>query len=73
MTKFNLTATFANGRTITRNSKTAFPFAWYSENKWNRSSGFSSSELAAQRAARTAFSGTESKPRYIDVVPTTIA
>ena len=73
MTKFNLTATFSNGRTITRNSKTAFPFAWYSQNKWNVSTGFSSNEETAKKAAWSAFSGGCPKPHTTEVVPTTIA
>lgn len=66
-----LTATFTNGRTIIRNSKKVFPYAWRSEDKWNVAYGFSSSETNAKKAARTAFSD-NAKILHSEVVATTI-
>ena len=68
-----LTATFANGKTITRNSKTAFAFAWYAENIWNRASGFASSADNAKKAAGSAFCSAAPKPHIIEVVQVSIA
>jgi hypothetical protein len=67
-----LTATFANGRTITRNSKKVFPYAWRSEDKWNVAYGFASSETNAQKAARTAFCD-NAKILHSEVVATVVA
>lgn len=68
---YKLTAAFSNGRTATRTSKTLFPFAWYAENQWNRSTGFASSQEAAQKATRAAFSGCP-KPTYTETVSTNV-
>ncbi len=52
---FTLTAKFSS-RTVTRNSKKAFPFAWLAVNQQKTltqvQSGFSSTRVAAERSAR---------------------
>lgn len=70
---YKLTATFTNGKIITRKSKTAFAFAWYSENIWNRASGFASSADNAKKAAGSAFSSAAPKPHITEVVLVNIA
>jgi hypothetical protein len=52
-----LTATFSNGKTISRNSKKAFGFAWFAANVYQTATGFASSLEAARSAARSAFNG----------------
>ncbi len=46
-----VTATFSNGKTISRNSKKAYTHAYIVENQWNTFTGFSTSEQAARKAA----------------------
>lgn len=72
MTKVTITATFSNGETISRKSVKQFPFAWISSNKWNTSTGFSSSRKAAETAAKNYYNFSESKTQFWEVVETSI-
>jgi len=67
-----ITATFSNGKTISRNSKKAFAFAWYSENIYQANTGFAATADAARRAARSAFNGCP-PAHTIEVVETQVA
>jgi hypothetical protein len=64
-------ATFSNGKTITRNSKKQYGYAWFASNKWQSDTGFTSSKQSAEATARNRFNGTESKTQYWEVVETT--
>lgn len=72
MNKAKITATFSNGETISRNSKTPFGFAWYAENIYQSATGFASNADAARRAARSAFNGCP-PAHTIEVVETQVA
>ena len=63
-----LTATFANGTTVTRNSKKSFAYAWVATNKWNTFTGFTSSKQTAESLAKNCFNSTQSKTQSWEVV-----
>ncbi len=65
-----ITATFTNGKTISRNSKKQYAYAWFASNKWNSFTGFTSSKQAAESAAKNCFNNTESKTQFWEVVET---
>jgi hypothetical protein len=68
-----ITATFSNGKTISRNSKKAFAFAWYAENIYQAHTGFAATADAARRAARSSFSGGCPPALTVEVVETQVA
>lgn len=72
MNKHQVTATFSNGKTISRDSTKAFAYAYFAQNIYQSFTGFASSEEAAKRAARSAFSGCPA-PHTIEIVNTSIA
>jgi len=67
-----ITATFSNGKTISRNSKKAFAFAWYAENIYQAHTGFAATADAARRAARSSFNGVP-PALTVEVVETQVA
>ena len=46
-----ITATFSNGKTISRNTTKQYTHAYIVENQWNTYTGFSTSEEGAKKAA----------------------
>lgn len=54
-----VTATFSNGKTISRNSKKAFTHAYIIENQWNTYTGFSTSEEGAKKACHMKYGTVE--------------
>ena len=68
-----ITATFSNGKTITRNSKKTFAFAYYAENIYQAHTGFAATADAARRAARSSFNGGCPPAHTIEVVETQVA
>ena len=68
-----ITATFSNGKTITRKTVKALTHAWYAENIYQDHTGFASSAEAAAKAARSSFNGGCPKAHTVEVVAVTVA
>ena len=65
-----ISATFKNGKTITRNTKMPLAFAYFSQNKYQSFTGFSATKEGAIKSATSVPKGVPSV-EYFEIVEVT--